>query len=276
MATNSKIEWTEATWNPVAGCTILSPGCTNCYAMRLAARLAAMGQDKYAGTTRKSGGRPKWNGTVKMDPMSLDVPRRWKKGRLIFVNSMSDLFHDAVPLEFIRAVFAVMADTPQHTYQVLTKRAERLEQLSDKLCWPRNVWMGVSVESKAYVRRIDHLRRTRATTRFLSLEPLLGPLDELDFRGIHWTIVGGESGPGARPMPKDWVRSIRDQCIQAAVPFHFKQWGGTNKKRTGRMLDGRTWDEWPHTNRGAGKGVREKQCPYADPRSPHTGSLPAP
>jgi protein gp37 len=250
MANNSSIEWTEATWNPIAGCTILSPGCTNCYAMRLASRLAAMGQQKYAGTTRISGGRPKWNGKINLDAASIDIPRRWKKGRLIFVNSMSDLFHEAVPLKFIRAVFDVMQETPQHTYQVLTKRAERLEELSMKLPWPANVWMGVSVESEDYTFRIDHLRRTKAKTKFLSLEPLLGPLDELDLRGIHWAIAGGESGPGARSMPKDWVRSIRDQCINADVPFHFKQWGGKNKKKTGRMLDGRTWDEWPRPQRG--------------------------
>jgi len=203
MAGPSKIEWTEATWNPVAGCTILSPGCTNCYAMRLAARLAAIGQDKYVGTTRKSGGRAKWNGTIKTDASTLDIPRRWKKGRMIFVNSMSDLFHEAVPFAFIKTVFEVMAETSQHTYQVLTKRAERLEELSKKLPWLSNVWMGVSVENEDYTYRIDHLRRTKAQTKFLSLEPLLGPLDELDLRGIHWAIVGGESGPGARPMQKD-------------------------------------------------------------------------
>jgi protein gp37 len=245
MATNSKIEWTEATWNPVAGCTILSPGCTNCYAMRLAARLAVMGQAKYAGTTRQSGGRAKWNRVVKLDLSSLEIPRKWKRGRLIFVNSMSDLFHDGVPLSFIEKVFKVMEETPQHTYQVLTKRAERLEELSRKLRWPDNVWMGVSVESADYLFRIGHLRRTKAKTKFLSLEPLLGPLEKMDLRGIDWTIAGGESGPGARPMSQEWVRSIRDQCIAADVPFHFKQWGGKNKKRTGRTLDGRTWDEWP-------------------------------
>src|SRR5262249_9066814 len=249
MAGPSKIEWTEATWNPVAGCTILSPGCTNCYAMRLAARLAAIGQDKYVGTTRKSGGRAKWNGTIKTDASTLDIPRRWKKGRMIFVNSMSDLFHEAVPFAFIKTVFEVMAETSQHTYQVLTKRAERLEELSKKLPWLSNVWMGVSVENEDYTYRIDHLRRTKAQTKFLSLEPLLGPLDELDLRGIHWAIVGGESGPGPRPMNKGWVRSMRDQCINADVPFHFKQWGGKNKKLTGRVLDGRTWDEWPHTKK---------------------------
>jgi protein gp37 len=249
MATNSKIEWTEATWNPVAGCTILSPGCTNCYAMRLAARLAVMGQEKYAGTTRQSGGRAKWNGVVKIDPSSLEIPRKWKRGRLIFVNSMSDLFHDGVPLAFIQKVFKVMEETPQHTYQVLTKRAERLEEVSKKLRWPDNVWMGVSVESADYLFRIDHLRRTKAKTKFLSLEPLLGPLERMDLRGIDWAIAGGESGPGARPMPQEWVRSIRDQCVAADVPFHFKQWGGKNKKKTGRTLDGRTWDEWPNSKR---------------------------
>lgn len=267
MATNSKIEWTEATWNPVAGCTILSPGCTNCYAMRLAARLAVMGQGKYAGTTRKTGERHKWNGTVKTDHASLELPRRWRKGRLIFVNSMSDLFHDAVSIEFIQAVFKVMEETPQHTYQVLTKRAERLEILSTKLRWPRNVWMGVSVESQAYAYRIDHLRRTSARTKFLSLEPLLGPLEELDLAGIHWTIAGGESGPGARPMSKDWVRSIRDQCVASGVPFHFKQWGGTNKKRAGRKLDGRTWDQWPHANPAANLLATPHQHALAEQRA---------
>jgi len=265
MATNSKIEWTEATWNPVAGCTVLSPGCTNCYAMRLASRLAVMGQAKYVGTTRKSGGRPKWNGVVKTDAPSLNIPHRWSKGRLIFVNSMSDLFHEAVPLPFIQAVFEVMEETPQHTYQVLTKRAERLEEVAKELSWPRNVWMGVSVESKAYMYRIDHLRRTNAKTKFLSLEPLLGPLDELNFRGIHWAIVGGESGPGARQMNAEWVRSIRDQCIEADVAFHFKQWGGKNKKASGRKLDGRTWDEWPK--------VREKLRPTGRSSSARVQSI---
>jgi len=188
-------------------------------------------QEKYVGTMRKSGGRAKWNGVMKLDPASLDIPRKWKKGRLIFVNSMSDLFHEGVPLPFIRKVFEVMEETPQHTYQVLTKRAERLEELSKKLRWPANVWMGVSVENADYEFRIDHLRCTKAKTKFLSLEPLLGPLYNLDLRGIHWAIAGGESGPGARPMRKDWVRAIRDQCIAADVAFHFKQWGGKNKKK---------------------------------------------
>lgn len=245
MATNSRIEWTEATWNPVAGCTVVSPGCTNCYAMRLASRLSAMGQEKYKNITRISGRRPKWNGRIRLDRNSLDLPRRWKNGKLIFVNSMSDLFHEGVPLDFIQQVFQTMNETPQHTYQVLTKRAERLEAVCNEVRWTENIWMGVSVESSDYQWRIEHLKRTPAVIKFLSLEPLLGPLDELDLDGIHWTIVGGESGPGARPMLKQWVRSIRQQCKAADVAFHFKQWGGTNKKRTGRLLDGKTWDELP-------------------------------
>jgi len=242
----SRIEWTECTWNPVAGCTVLSPGCTNCYAMRLASRLAIMGQQKYAGTTRISGHRPKWNGKITLDRASLNIPGKWKTGRMIFVNSMSDLFHEKVSLDFIQEVFDVMRSTPQHTYQILTKRAENLEKLSSQLPWPENVWMGVSVESADYAWRIDHLRRTPAAIKFLSLEPLLGPLEALELTGIDWAIAGGESGPGARPIQLEWVRAIRDQCIQNGVAFHFKQWGGTNKKRTGRELDGRTWNEWPN------------------------------
>jgi len=245
MATNSGIEWTEATWNPVAGCSIVSPGCTNCYAMRMAGRLEAMGQPKYTGTTRMSGGRAKWNGVVRLDHETLSLPKSWKRGRLIFVNSMSDLFHEDVPIEFIQCVFAVMADTPQHTYQILTKRSERLRELSPLLEWPSNAWMGVSVENADYLYRIDHLRDTSAAIRFLSLEPLLGDLGQINLRGIHWVIAGGESGPGARPMKPDWVRSIRDQAERDGVAFHFKQWGGVNKKRTGRVLDNRTWDDLP-------------------------------
>lgn len=245
MATNSSIEWTEATWNPVVGCTVISPGCTNCYAMRMARRLEAMGQPKYAGTTRMSGGRPKWNGTIRQDEKSLELPATWKTGRMIFVNSMSDLFHEDVPLAFIRRVFESMAATSQHTYQILTKRADRLEALSSDLDWSKNIWMGVSVENADYVCRIEHLRRTGAAVKFLSLEPLLGPLEGLDLAGIDWVITGGESGPGARYMDADWVRSIRDQCEKFGVAFHFKQWGGVNKKKTGRTLDDRTWDEFP-------------------------------
>lgn len=246
MATNSSIEWTEATWNPVAGCAVISPGCTNCYAMRMAARLAVMGQDKYVGTTRKSGGRAKWNGKIHLDYRSIELPKKWKTGKLIFVNSMSDLFHEDVPLAFVQKVFRTMADTPQHTYQILTKRAERLVELSDSLQWKPHIWMGVSVENKDYEWRIDFLRECGAEIKFLSLEPLLGPLDRLNLSGIDWVIAGGESGPRARPMRAEWVRSIRDQCQRTRVAFHFKQWGGTNKKKTGRSIDGRTWDEWPH------------------------------
>ena len=245
MATSSSIEWTEATWNPVVGCSVISPGCTNCYAMRMARRLEAMGQPKYAGTTRISGGRPKWNGVVRVDEDSLKLPATCRSGRMIFVNSMSDLFHEEVPLEFIRRVFETMAVTPQHTYQILTKRAERLDELASELIWPHNVWMGVSVENAEYLYRVDHLRRTRAAIKFLSLEPLLGPLEAMNLDGIDWVIAGGESGPGARPMDPSWVRSIRDQCQLAEVAFHFKQWGGVNKKKTGRSLDGQTWDEFP-------------------------------
>lgn len=249
MAQKSQIEWTEATWNPVAGCSILSPGCTNCYAMRMAARLDAMGQQKYASTTRLSGGRPKWTGRINIDRKALEAPRSWRSGRMIFVNSMSDLFHDQVPMPFIQDVFSVMRTTPQHTYQLLTKRSERLAEISPLIDWPSNVWMGVSVESVDYVSRISDLQRTRALTKFLSLEPLLGPLGQIDLTGIDWAIAGGESGPGARPMDISWVRSIRDQCSTQGVAFHFKQWGGVNKKRAGRILDGRTWDEFPSRSR---------------------------
>lgn len=245
MAQSSNIEWTEATWNPISGCTVLSPGCTNCYAMRMAKRLEAMGQEKYTDLTRVSGGRSKWTGKVKLDPSSLLLPTKWKRGRLIFVNSMSDLFHEDVPFDYIQQVFRVMAQTPQHTYQVLTKRAERLSELGGNLDWPCNVWMGVSVESEAYWYRVDHLRLVDAKVRFVSLEPLLGPLSTLDFTGIHWAIAGGESGPHARPLDGEWVRDIRDACIEQGVAFHFKQWGGSNKKRTGRVLDDRTWDDLP-------------------------------
>jgi protein gp37 len=245
VGSSSSIEWTDATWNPVAGCTIVSPGCTNCYAMRMAARCEAMGHAKYAGTTRKSGGRAKWTGKLVLDRKALHAPRAWAKGRRVFVNSMSDLFHEDVPLAYVREVFAVMAETPQHTYQVLTKRADRLLEVSPSLAWPDNVWMGVSVESADYLWRIDRLREAGAKVKFLSLEPLLGPLPDLDLDGIDWVIAGGESGPGARPVDSAWVREIRDTTVEAGVAFHFKQWGGPQKSRTGRLLDGRTWDEYP-------------------------------
>ena len=236
MATKSAIEWTEATWNPSTGCDALSPGCENCYAERLTRRLKAMGQKKYANGFR-----------LTLHPDTLELPLRWKEPQRIFVNSMSDLFHHQVPLEYIQRVFATMRAASWHQFQVLTKRSGRLLAFSDKIDWPSNVWMGVSVESKRYTPRIDHLRKTGAGTKFLSLEPLLGPLESLDLSGIDWVIVGGESGPGARAMTPEWVTSIRNQCHQARVAFFFKQWGGVQKKRTGRVLEGRTYDDMPHT-----------------------------
>ena len=230
----SKIEWTDATWNPVTGCNKISPGCKHCYAERLSKRLKATGMAKYR------------NGfAVTMHPETLDIPLRWRKPRSIFVNSMSDLFHVDVPDEFIAQVFDVMTRAHWHRFQVLTKRPERVASLNAKLPWPSQIWMGASVESQDYIHRIDLLRETDAAIKFLSLEPLLGPLPNLDLDGIDWVIVGGESGPGARPMEADWARDIRDQCQAAGVPFHFKQWGGVFKKRHGRVLDGRTWDEMP-------------------------------
>ena len=234
MAQGSGIEWTESTWNPVTGCDKVSPGCKHCYAERMAERLHAMGQPNYRNGFR-----------LTLQPNMLELPLQWKRPQTIFVNSMSDLFHKNVPLDYIQRVFDVMRRAHWHRFQVLTKRADRLAALDGELHWPANVWMGVSVENADYVDRIDDLRRTAAEVKFLSLEPLLGPLPELDLRGIDWAIVGGESGPGARPMDPAWVTDIRDQCVAADVAFFFKQWGGTNKKRTGRTLDGRTWDEMP-------------------------------
>jgi protein gp37 len=248
MGSSSSIEWTDATWNPVAGCNVVSPGCTNCYAMRMAARLEAMGQAKYQGTTRKSGRRHVWTGRIKLDHGALTLPYTWAKGRRVFVNSMSDLFHEDVPLDFIRAVFMVMAATPRHTYQVLTKRADRLRELSAHLDWPPNIWMGVSVENEEALWRIDRLQETAAKVKFLSCEPLIGPLPSLSLRGIDWVIAGGESGPHARVMAADWVRQIRNNCVASGVAFHFKQWGGPVKSTTGRILDGRAWDEFPTPN----------------------------
>ena len=234
MATNSSIEWTESTWNPVTGCTKISPGCKNCYAERMARRLQAMGQANYS------------NGfELTVHEHVLELPLRWNKARTIFVNSMSDLFHEDVPVEFVLCVFDVMNRASWHRFQVLTKRSERLLELDSLLPWTRNIWMGVSVESEDFTFRIDHLRKTRAEVKFLSLEPLLGPIHELDLRMIDWVIVGGESGPGAREMDPSWVIEIRNQCIENEVPFFFKQWGGVNRKKTGRVLEGKTWDEMP-------------------------------
>ena len=234
MAQGSGIEWTESTWNPVTGCTKISPGCKHCYAKRMAERLRAMGQANYV------------NGfELTLQPHMLEIPLRWKKPQTIFVNSMSDLFHEDVPIGYIRKVFDVMARANWHRFQVLTKRASRLAELSSRLVWAPNIWMGVSVENAKYAYRIDELRSAGSSVKFLSLEPLLGPLPDLDLHGIDWVIVGGESGPGARLVNPGWVTDLRDQCERANVPFFFKQWGGTNKKRTGRLLDGRTWDQMP-------------------------------
>lgn len=243
MADKSAIEWTEATWNPTTGCDRISAGCDNCYALALAKRLKAMGSAKYQvdGDPRTSG--PGFG--VTLHPDALDIPRRWREPRIVFVNSMSDLFHARVPLAYVRQVFAVMRDTPRHTYQVLTKRAARLARVAAQLDWPPNVWMGVSVEDDSQRSRIDHLRKVPAAVRFISAEPLLGPLAELDLTGIDWLIAGGESGPGCRPMDPAWVTSLRDQCRQAGTAFFFKQWGGRTPKAGGRLLDGRTWDEMP-------------------------------
>ncbi len=235
MASNSSIEWTDSTWNPVTGCTKISPGCKRCYAERMAIRLAGMNQPRYR------------NGfQVTLQPDLVRLPLRWRQPRTIFVNSMSDLFHEDIPELFIAEVFDTMLAAHWHTFQILTKRAERLAELASNLPWPINVWMGVSVESPRYVSRIEHLRTVPAAVRFLSVEPLLAPIPSLPLIGIDWVIVGGESGPGCRSMAADWVREIRDRCVKSVVPFFFKQWGGVRKGRNGRLLDGRTWDEMPH------------------------------
>lgn len=234
MAQASSIEWTDATWNPVTGCTKVSPGCKNCYAQRMAMRLYAMGQERYRN-----------NFSVTLQPDLVNLPSRWKKPRRIFVNSMSDLFHDRVPTGFITRVFRQMEACPWHSFQVLTKRSERLAEIAHALPWPPNVWMGVSVENSEYTYRIRDLLNVPAAVRFLSIEPLLGPLGRYRLAGIDWVIVGGESGPRCRDIDESWVRSIRDRCISQEIPFFFKQWGGTRKKRTGRLLDGRTWDQMP-------------------------------
>jgi protein gp37 len=237
MAQNSKIEWTESTWNPVTGCTKISLGCQNCYAERIALRLKAAGSPNYA------------NGFhVTVHPHALEIPLRWRQPRIIFVNSMSDLFHRAIPFDFILKIFEVMCQASHHRFQALTKRSRRLLQLSSKLPWPENVWMGVTVETAKYAYRIDHLKHTPAVIKFVSFEPLLGSIPNLDLTGIDWVIVGGESGPGARPMRREWAIDIRDRCLAAGVPFFFKQWGGVNKKKNGRILAGQSWDQMPETS----------------------------
>ncbi|WP_340686372.1 phage Gp37/Gp68 family protein [Amycolatopsis coloradensis] len=243
MSDGSSIEWTEATWNPTTGCDRVSAGCDHCYALTLAKRLKAMGSAKY-----QTDGDPRTSGPgfgVATHAAALGEPFRWRQPRLVFVNSMSDLFHAKVPVEFIRRVFAVMEATPQHTYQVLTKRSRRIRRLASSLDWPANLWLGVSVEDERVAYRVDDLREVPAAVRFLSCEPLLGPLSQLDLAGIGWVIVGGESGPHARPMAPEWAIEVRDQCQQAHVPFFFKQWGGRTPKAGGRDLEGRTWDEMP-------------------------------
>jgi len=248
----SAIEWTDATWNPVAGCTVISPGCTNCYAMRMAARLEAMGMAKYAGTTRKSGRRAVWTGRINLDERALEIPLRWSKPRMIFVNSMSDLFHEKVPDAFIRKVWHVMERARWHTFQVLTKRPERMKRLSQELRLLPNVWLGTSVENADHLWRLDELRAVRAVVRFVSFEPLLGSVGEPDLSDIHWAIVGGESGPRARPIAAEWVEEIERACRRYGTAFFFKQWGGKQKKRAGRTWRGRTWDEMPNARPAAG------------------------
>lgn len=234
MASQTAIEWTDCTWNPASGCTKISAGCAHCYAERMARRLEAMGQARYR------------NGfAVTLHPEALEEPLGWKKSRLVFVNSMGDLFHEKIPFEFIQKVFNVMNRCPQHIFQILTKRSQRMAELAGLLKWSENIWMGVTVENGDYLHRIESLRRVPARVRFLSLEPLLGPLDDLVLDGLDWVIVGGESGPQSRPIKEEWVLSIQSKCQKEGVPFFFKQWGGVHKKKAGRLLQGRTWDQLP-------------------------------
>ena len=257
MADRTGIEWTETTWNPTTGCDRVSVGCDNCYALTLAKRLKAMGSPKY-----QNDGDPKSSGPgfgLTLHDYQLELPYRWRAPRLVFVNSMSDLFHRDVPLEFIQRVFAVISDTPQHTYQILTKRSKRLAALAEELDWPSNVWMGVTVENGRYTFRIDHLRSVDAAVRFISAEPLLGPLSNLDLSGINWLIAGGESGHGARPIEEAWVRDLRDQCAVTDTAFFFKQWGGRTPKANGRKLDDAHYDEMPITTANS---IRQAACVY--------------
>ncbi|WP_028316203.1 DUF5131 family protein [Desulfatibacillum aliphaticivorans] len=238
---SSRIEWTESTWNPVTGCTKISPGCDHCYAERMAMRLQAMGQPNYVDGFKPS-----------LHPHVLDYPLHWKKPQVIFVNSMSDTFHSSVPDVFIQQIFSVMKEAHWHSFQVLTKRSRRAMTMANELKWSPNIWMGVTIENQDYKSRIDHLREIPAAVRFLSLEPLLGPVPDMNLKGIDWVIVGGESGPGSRPMEKAWVCDIRDQCCEAGVKFFFKQWGGVNKKKAGRLLDGILYDDMPEQQQATG------------------------
>lgn len=243
MAQGTGIEWTEVTWNPTTGCDRISPGCDNCYALTLARRLKAMGSQKY-----QNDGDPRTSGPgfgITIHPDALQQPYSWRSPRVVFVNSMSDLFHARVPLAFVRQVFEVITETPQHTYQILTKRSSRLRKVANQLVWPDNLWIGVSVESDETLYRVDDLRTVPAAVRFLSCEPLIGPLERLDLDGIGWVIAGGESGPNHRPLDSQWVTNIRDKCVSAGVPFFFKQWGGRTPKQGGRELEGRQWSEMP-------------------------------
>ena len=254
--TESAIEWTDSTWNPVAGCSVMSAGCTNCYAMQMAHRLEAMGMGKYKGLTRRSGSRTVWKGVVREDRRSLNIPIRWKKPRKVFVNSMSDLFHPGVSNQFIQKVWEVMEKTPRHSYQILTKRPDRMAEMSVS-CLPAlpNVWLGTSVEDSRVAYRIDEIRKVLAAVRFISFEPLIGPVGRVDLSGIHWAIVGGESGPGARPMQESWVDNIQRLCKRHNTAFFFKQWGAwgkdkikRSKKENGRHYRDRTWDDMPTVN----------------------------
>lgn len=247
MAGTSSIEWTDVTWNPVAGCTVMSAGCTNCYAMRMAARLQAMGHSSYAGTTRKSGKRHVWTGKTNLVPSVLEQPYKWRKPRHVFVNSMSDLFAEGVPFDYVARVWSVMEEIDRHTYQVLTKRPDRMAKFLEtrKKRVPSNIWIGTSVEDIRVVDRIAELSRCPAEIRFISFEPLIGSVGNVDLSKVAWAIVGGESGPNSRAMDRSWVDEIHTQCRKQDVSFFFKQWGGTNKKAAGRILDGRTWDEMP-------------------------------
>lgn len=243
----TSIEWTDATWNPVAGCTVVTAGCTNCYAMRMASRLEAMGVEKYVGTTRKSGGRAKWTGKIVLDHTALTIPLTWKRPRKVFVNSMSDLFHPDVPVDFIRQVWATMAAAPQHTFQILTKRPDRMAEVlsTSEFSVLKNVWLGTSVEDARVIGRLDHLRQVPAAIRFVSFEPLIGSVAGAELYDIQWAIVGGESGPSARPIATVWVDEIHAACGRSGTAFFFKQWGGTNKKATGRTYRDQVWDELP-------------------------------
>lgn len=246
MASGSAIEWTESTWNPVTGCDRVSPGCAHCYALELSARLKRFGQAKY----QRDGTRPSSGPgfAVTLHPQTLEVPLRWKRPRMIFVNSMSDLFHEEVPLAYIEEIFRVMENADHHIFQILTKRHTRLSELAPLLAWPSNVWMGVSIENRRFVHRADYLREVPAAVRFISAEPLLGPLEALDLVGIDWLIAGGESGPKHRPVKEEWLLELRDQCAAADVPFFFKQWGGQRPKSGGRLLEGKEWNDMPQVD----------------------------